>query len=266
MNRSQYLDLLVADAVGRVAAGGLHRQRRDHLEHMVLNDVADRAGFVVERPSALDAETLGHRDLHALDAVSVPDRLEELVGEPERQDVEDRLLAQVVIDPKNARLRKGCVEDFVQLSGGSQVSTERFLDHHAGVLGATGFGQILRHVVEQTGWDRQVVDRPGRAVEHLAQLGERGGVLVVAVDVAELFDEPGESGLVDAAVFFQAVASPSLKLREIPARLGDADDRYVQVIVLEQVLDGGKDLLVCQVAGRPEEDQGVGLGRGCRAW
>ena len=111
-DRPQDLDLLVADSVRGIAAGGLHRQHRDDLEHVVLDHVADRAGLFVEGAPTLHAEDLGHRDLHALDAIAVPDRLEELVGEPERQDVEDRLLAQVVVDPEDSRfvkrLRGGC--------------------------------------------------------------------------------------------------------------------------------------------------------------
>ena len=57
----------------------------------------------------------------------------------------------------------------------------------------------------------------------------------------------------------ETVASPGLKLLERPARLGHADHGYVEVPVLNQVLDRGKDLLVGQVAGRPEEDEGVGM-------
>ena len=70
---------------------------------MVLDHVADRAGLFVKRAPALHAERFGHRDLHALDAIAVPDRLEELVGEPEREDVEDRFLAQVMVDPEDPR-------------------------------------------------------------------------------------------------------------------------------------------------------------------
>ena len=50
----------------RVAAGRrLHRRRADHLHQVVDDDVADRADRVVEVAAVLDAEVLGHRDLHA---------------------------------------------------------------------------------------------------------------------------------------------------------------------------------------------------------
>ena len=71
---------------------------------MVLDDVADRPGSVVERAAALDAEVLRHRDLHALDVVAVPDRLEEGVDEAEEEHVDDRPLAEVVVDAEDRRL------------------------------------------------------------------------------------------------------------------------------------------------------------------
>ena len=76
---------------------------------MVLHDVADRAGFLVELAAAGHAEFLGHRDLHAGDEVAIPDGLEERVGEAEVQQVLHRLLAEVVIDAEDAGLReRGC--------------------------------------------------------------------------------------------------------------------------------------------------------------
>ena len=74
------------------------------LEHVVLDHVADRPGLLVEPPPALHAEVLRHRDLHAADVVAVPDRLQKRVGEPEVQEVLDRLLAEVVVDAEDRPL------------------------------------------------------------------------------------------------------------------------------------------------------------------
>ena len=46
---------------------------------MILDHVADGAGLLVESAAALHAEALRHRDLHALDVLAVPDRLQERV-------------------------------------------------------------------------------------------------------------------------------------------------------------------------------------------
>ena len=94
----QQLGLLVAHRVGVERRGRLHRHQRKHLEQVVLDDVADDSGLLVEPGPVLDADRLGDGDLHVVDVAVVPDRLEDRVGEPEREDVLDRLLAQVVVD------------------------------------------------------------------------------------------------------------------------------------------------------------------------
>jgi hypothetical protein len=48
---------------------------------MVLNHIANRAGFIIERAPALDAEVLCHRDLHTFDVLAVPERLQERILE-----------------------------------------------------------------------------------------------------------------------------------------------------------------------------------------
>jgi hypothetical protein len=55
----------------------LHGQVADDLQQVVLNDVADDAGLLVELAPSLDAEALGERDLDVLHVVPVPDRFEE---------------------------------------------------------------------------------------------------------------------------------------------------------------------------------------------
>ena len=48
VQRAQHLDLLVADRVGGEVARRLHRGEREQLQQVVLEDVADRAGLLVE--------------------------------------------------------------------------------------------------------------------------------------------------------------------------------------------------------------------------
>ena len=76
-NRPQDFDLFVADRLAVGARRRLHRQVGQHLEHVVLDDVADGPRLLVERAAPLDAEVLRHRDLHAFDVVAVPDRFQE---------------------------------------------------------------------------------------------------------------------------------------------------------------------------------------------
>ena len=84
---------------------------------MVLDDVAQGAGRLVEAAPLLHPERLGHGDLHVVDVAAVPERLEDGVGEAQGQDVLDRLLPEVVVDPVDLRLVEGLVQGGVELPG-----------------------------------------------------------------------------------------------------------------------------------------------------
>ncbi len=193
-HRLEHLHLLVADRLAVDPDRRLHREVAQHLEQVVLDHVADRAGLVVERPSALHAEVLGHRDLHALDVVAVPDRLQERVGEAEEEHVVHLLLPEVVVDPEDRALRELRGENPVQLHGRREVGSERLLDDDARVLRAAGGAELLHDLAEEHGRDGEVVGRPLRAAQLLPDRRERGRVVVVAVDVAQERRELGEGG------------------------------------------------------------------------
>ena len=68
---------------------------------MVLDHIAgDPDAIEVSGPTA-DADVFGHGDLDMVDVVVVPHRLEEFVGEPQRQHVLHSLLAKIVIDAEH---------------------------------------------------------------------------------------------------------------------------------------------------------------------
>ena len=65
-----------------------------------------------------------------IDPVAVPDRLEQSIGEAERHDALDRVLAEKVVDPENLVLVQ-CAQDLgIQLARRIQAMTERLFDHH----------------------------------------------------------------------------------------------------------------------------------------
>ena len=116
---------------GGVAPGRrLHRAGGDDLHEVVDDDVAQRADRVVEVSAVLDAEALGHRDLHGLDVVAVPDRLEHRVGEPEVEQLLQAHLAEEVVDAVKLRLVDVLVHLRGERPGRLQVVAERLLDHH----------------------------------------------------------------------------------------------------------------------------------------
>ena len=92
------------------------------------------AGRLVERGAVLEAQRLGHVDLHVVDVVAVPDRLEQPVGEPEGEDVLRRLLAEEVVDPEDLLLVEDLVQRGVQRPRAGQVGAERLLHDDPGAL------------------------------------------------------------------------------------------------------------------------------------
>src|SRR6185503_19176622 len=226
---------------------------------MVLHDVAHAAGLVVEPAAALDAEALRHRDLHALDVLPIPQRLEERVGEAEEEQVLDGVLAQIVIDVEHAGFVEAAMHGRVQSARRGQILTERLLDHDASTGRAPRLAELIDDGLEEARRDGQVVRRVTRVPQLLAQALEGPRIGVIAVDVVQHADQASERVGIETAVPLDAVAGARLQLIARPAGLGDANHGDVEVAASGQRLESGKDLLVGEVAGGPEEHERVGL-------
>ena len=128
---------------------------------MVLDDVPGRADAVIVARTRADADVLGHRDLHGIDVVRLPQGLEHGVREAHRHDVLDGFLAQVVVDAEDILLVKDLRDDVGELLRGLKVVSERLLDDDATPFAALSLvqacvGQVLGHDGEVRGWNRQV--------------------------------------------------------------------------------------------------------------
>ena len=192
------------------ADGRLHRQDREHLQQVVLHHVAHGAEFLVEPAAALDAELLGHRDLHVLDVRAVPDRLDERVGEAEVEQVLHRLLAEEMVDAEDRALVEHLLQRAVdglraRRDRGRAASRRRRArwrrsprcracppPRRTGSAGSRGSG---------------TVDARRRCA--CAQGGERGVVAIVAVDVAQFrFEAVQRFGVGAVVVLREALAHP----------------------------------------------------------
>ena len=130
-NRAQHFHLLVADVLGFQRDGRLHRHQREQLHHVVLHHVAQRARVVVIRAAPLDADGFGHGDLDVVDVFLVPQRLENLVGEPHRQDVLDGLLAEVMVDAEDLLLVEHARQHAIEFARCVEAAAKRFFDDDA---------------------------------------------------------------------------------------------------------------------------------------
>ena len=149
-DRAEERDLRVLDQ-SRIAAGGdLHRRGGDDLHQVVDDDVAQRADRVVEVAAILDAEVLGHRDLHALEVVPAPERLEHRVREAQVEDLLEPHLPEVVVDPVELRL----VDVLVELRRPARAPRRRSWPN--------GFSTTTRAVFVSPASARPLTTRPNR--------------------------------------------------------------------------------------------------------
>jgi hypothetical protein len=81
---------------------------------MILEDVTDGADLLIEAATPADPEILSHRDLHVVDVVSVPEGLQERIGEPEVQQILDGLFPKETIDAVDRGLRKDRVQRVIE--------------------------------------------------------------------------------------------------------------------------------------------------------
>src|SRR5579885_1634980 len=258
-NRLQDLDLLIADGLAVRPDRGLHGQIRQDLEKVVLHDVPDGSGAIVEGAAALDAELLRHRDLNLLDVVAVPERLEKPVRKAEIHDVVDGPFPEVMIDAEDRGFREAREQNAVQLARGGEVRAEWLFDDHAAISGAARPREALDNGPKQHGGNGEIVRRPLRRAERVADRLKRGRIVVVAIHIAEQTGELLECGAVEPAVLFDALLRALAKLVYRPARPGHADHRHIEAAALDECLQRREDFLVSEVARGAEEDQRAGL-------
>src|SRR5262247_4311803 len=98
---------------------------------MVLDDVTDRARLLIKSTPPLDAEVLGHGDLHTLDMVAIPERFQERIGEAEEEQVVHRQLSEVMVDAEDRLLVKRAEQRVVELLRRKKIVAERFFNDDA---------------------------------------------------------------------------------------------------------------------------------------
>ncbi len=212
-HRAQGLHLLVTDALSVYGPRRLHEGEREHLHDVVLHDVAQSPGRLVEAAPLFDADGLGHSDLDVVDVIARPQGLEDGVGEAQGEYVLDRLLTEVVVDAVYLVLGEDLVQGRVEFARCVAVTAEGLFDHQAGR--ASRFGLIEAHLAQRFGHPGenlrdggQVEGAVGPRTQRLLDLlqpglqgGEGIGVGVLPGNVGTVFHDlgPARPGVGDGA-------------------------------------------------------------------
>ncbi len=270
VDRLQHLDLLVAHLFGGEVHGRLHRDVAEQLQHVVLDQVAQRPGVVVVAGAGADADVLGGGELHVVDVVAVPQRLEQPVGEAERQHVLDGLLAEVVVDAEDLGLVEHVQHAAVELGGLGEGGAERLLDDHPH-LGAGAAVEALRAERlddhrEELGRGREVegaVERFARAlveaVEHERELAVDAVVVERAGHVLDVREQSREHVLVGGAAREGADRLLALGAVVVALLLFARDPHEVKALgqrpLVREVVERGQQLAPREVAGGAEDHE-----------
>ena len=179
----------------------------------------------------------------------------------EGKDVIDRQLAQVMIDPKNVFLLEMAEQKPIQMLRRFKIKSERLFHDDSGTGRTTATVlQLFQHNFEKCWRNGEIVCRASCPLKFSAKLLKRSGIVVVSIYITEKACEFLERSRIDSPVFCETVMSPRPKLLQIPAGFGNANDRNIEMPAFDHGLQGGKYLLVREIASGSEENKRVGMG------
>ena len=258
---------------------------------MVGNHVAQRAGHLVELAARFDAHRLGGGDLHVIDAVAIPDRLEQAVGEAERHDALHGVLAEEVVDAEDLVLVQRAQDVGIEIARRLHAVAERLLDHDAtperrlaagvgALLGELRLAELVDDGAEEAVGDGQVEDGVAlcavsslRLAQHVADPTVDLGLGEIARDVRHLVGEPFPRRLVDAVdVELRALVADEALQHVVEAvaplfggafAVADADQCEVfrQHAAVREVVEGRHHQALGEIAAGAEDHHGAGIGR-----
>ena len=259
---------------------------------MIGDHVAQRAGRLVELAALLHAHRLRRGDLHMIDPVAVPDRLEQAVGEAERHDALDRVLAEKMVDPEDLVLVQRAQDAGVQFARRIQAVAERLLDHHAApesrlavlvlvLIGQLRLAELLHHGAEEPIGDREIEDGVALGAMGLLGLVESAAKLLVQLGLGQVALDIGSSSPRAASTqprrygrrrtprrrcrqsFSACREGWSRQLSAVPSAPGHADQRKFlrQHFGAREIVERRHHQALGQVAGGAENHHGAGIGR-----
>jgi len=222
--------------------------------------------LIIARPRP-DTAILGNGDLHTIDVIPVPERLEDRVGEPLDEKVLHGLLAKIMVDPEYLRLLKHAGDHPVELLRRGQIPPERLFDHHLRLhrrpqvpLSQARRPQVFQNRLKHRGRSRDVEQRlqvaAGLGFELLDQRVQavEGGALVVSAGqierIARHATPCGGIWLAPRELLDRRLRAPTeLLVRDRLAPESDEVEIGRQQIVVGEIVDCGEQLAGREVSG-----------------
>ena len=135
---------------------------------MIGDHVPQCARGLVEPSALFGANGLSHRDLHVIDVIAVPDRLEEAVPEPKGHDVLDRFLPEEMVDAIDLVLGQYRENGAIEGSRALEIAPERLLDDYAPpspvlLPGKARYSQPINDRPEQVRFDGKIKQHVARS-------------------------------------------------------------------------------------------------------
>ncbi len=101
---------------------------------MVLNHIPQSAYLVIKFNPAAHTKILRHRDLYVVDIAAVPKWFEHGIGETQGEQILNRLLSEVVVDPEYAVFWKALTHPVIDFKRRGMVVSYRLLQHDTHVV------------------------------------------------------------------------------------------------------------------------------------
>ena len=231
-----------------------------NLEQVGHHHIAVGSGRLVERGTHAEPKRLRNVDLHMIDEVAIPDRLEQPVGEAEREDVLRRFLAQEVIDPEDLILGKDLVQLGIQRDRALEVRAERLFHDDPGPVDEVCFRQQADGRQSGIGWHAQIVHTTSFLAQFALRRLDRRLEGVRAGTDRHVVQRLGKGGPV-RVLHFSAGELVERLARDLAEAIGvdlvqrDADDSATRDEAgARQVEQAGQELASRQVARGTDKD------------
>ena len=235
-----------------------------------MKHVAEDARGVVVGGAAFDGDLFGDGDLHVVDVIAVPDRLEDGVGEAQNQKVLHCLFAEVMVDAIDLVLGELAVDRLVQSLGAGLVGAEGFFHNQmpraAVVAGQAARAQVGDSRCVELGRGGQVVNARARTarfvfVEQRLEPAKVFRFLQVARQIEDRLGERVPTCAVEPVAGMLGgrrgqLLSPHL-VREFRARESDDSRISRQPALAMKLVERRHQLPPGQIARGTEDDESV---------